>query len=129
MTDRASVIDAIEASWSQQTSGTPDDWSAANPAKGHCDVSSFVAWEHLGGELVLGQVHVDGAFQEHHYWNRIDGVDLDLTRSQFSGDETITEHSVLDSDDLAANQASMRPELRARIAEFRAAVTAALDRP
>ena len=128
MTSRAVVIEAIEASWSSSTSGVPDEWSQSNPAKGHCDVSSFVAWEHLGGDLVLGQVHLGGEFQEYHYWNRIDGVDLDLTRSQFRAGEIITEKTVLEADYLAGNQDAIRPEVAARIATFREIVAQRLGR-
>lgn len=117
--DRATIVEAIEASWSRETCGNPDDWTADNPALGHCDVSSFVAWEHLGGKLVLGQVFVDGDFQEHHYWNRFDDTDLDLTRSQFTGRETIEEKAVHTAQFLADNRAAMNPELQARIARFR----------
>ena len=126
MPDRDEVIAAIRESWSRATSGTPEEWCDRNPAKGHCDVSSFVAWEHLGGDLVLGQVHLRGEFQEFHYWNRVDGADLDLTRTQFTGREVITEDSVLESDFIAANQETMRPELIARIGAFRRAVNARL---
>lgn len=119
---RDAVIRAIAASWSRDTSAVPEQWSDSNPAKGHCDVSSFVAWEHLGGDLVLGQVHLDGTFQEFHYWNRVDDVDLDLTRTQFKNGEVITEDSVLDSAYLAEHQGAMRPELADRIAVFRETV-------
>lgn len=116
---RGAVVKAIAASWSRETSEVPDEWSEANRAKGHCDVSSFVAWEHLGGDLVQGQVHLHGEFQEYHYWNRLDGDDLDLTRGQFKSGEVVTEEKVLESAFLAANRESMRPELAARLDAFR----------
>ncbi len=119
---RAVIVEAIRASWSSETSERPDQWNPANPAMGHCDVSSFVAWEHLGGELVLGEVHLGGAFHEHHYWNRIDGVDLDLTASQFINGEVITEKQVLSTDFLSSNWDAIRPGVRARIEAFRTVV-------
>ena len=86
-------------------------------------MASFVAWELLGGDLVLGEVHRgDGSFQEHHYWNRIDGDDLDLTRQQFRADEVITERQVLGGEFLRTNQDAMRPEIRVRIDRFREVV-------
>ena len=126
MADRDEVVAAIEASWSRQTSWTPSEWDESNPAKGHCDVASMVAWEHLGGDVVQGEVHVDGAFQEFHYWNRLDGGDLDLTRDQFRGDEVITEVRTLSAEFLTANRTAMKPEVRARIAAFRDLVAAHL---
>lgn len=126
MNDISVVIDAIEASWCAETCPEPDKWSLGNPAYGQCEVSSFVAWEHLGGELVLGKVHLDGEFVEHHYWNRIDGTDIDLTRRQFKNGETITEEAVLAPDFITANRTSMRPEVSARIDRFGELVAAQL---
>ena len=91
VSDRPEVIRAIRASWSRETSADPDHWTVENPAKGHCDVSSFVAWEQLGGDLVLAQAFANGELQEHHYWNRIAGEDLDLTREQFEDDVEVRE--------------------------------------
>lgn len=113
------VVEAVAQSWAKETSEIPEQWVEENPAMGHCDVSSFVAWEHLGGQLVLGEVHRNGEFQEHHYWNRIEGVDLDLTRSQFRNGEVITEKDVLEEAYLRENQDAMRPDLLARISAFR----------
>ncbi|NND01893.1 MAG: hypothetical protein HKN91_03830 [Acidimicrobiia bacterium] len=129
MADTAQVIEAITASWSAATSACADQWTKQNRARGQCDVSSFVLWEHAGGDLVLGQVFVDGELVEHHYWNRIDGVDLDLTADQFSGEETIKEMTVVDSATLASNQDQMRQELATRIEILRRAVMARLALP
>ena len=121
--EHATIYEAIRASWSADTSATPEQWSAANPAKGQCDVSSFVAWEHLGGALVLGQVFVNGDQTEHHYWNRIAGVDLDLTHEQFDGSEDIREVALVTSEEIEAKRDTMRPELAARLALLRQRVS------
>ncbi|MEM7323822.1 MAG: hypothetical protein AAF531_12110 [Actinomycetota bacterium] len=123
MAERLMIIEAVNRSWARETAAVPELWDRRIPSRGHCDVSSFVAWEHLGGELVLGEVHRHGTFQEHHYWNRIDGVDLDLTRDQFRNGETITEREVLSEPFLRANHGRMRPDLRDRIATFRRSVS------
>ncbi|MGI9528446.1 MAG: YunG family protein [Acidimicrobiia bacterium] len=122
MDDRARVIDAIRGSWSAETSSTPDEWSTEVPAKGQCDASSFVAWEYLGGDLVLGQVFADGAQTEHHYWNRIDGEDLDLTGEQFTNGEDIREIATLGSEQLRTQQGSMKPDVASRIGVMRSLV-------
>ncbi|MGI9643353.1 MAG: YunG family protein [Acidimicrobiia bacterium] len=122
MDDRAQLVDAIRRSWSAETSGTPEEWSAAVPAKGQCDASSFVAWEYLGGDLVLGQVFVDGVQTEHHYWNRINGEDLDLTREQFMGEEDIREIAVLGSEQIRTQQGSLKPDVASRIDVMRSLV-------
>jgi len=45
----------------------------------------------VGGELILGQVHVDGVKVGHHWWNRLpDGTTVDLTAGQFHPGETVT---------------------------------------
>ncbi len=129
MPDRKEVIEAIRSCWSIETSGAPDEWTPQNPAKGHCDVSSFVAWDYLGGDLVLSQVFVEGVQTEHHYSNRIDGEDFDLTREQFTGDEVISEVSIVEYDYLKNNQASMKPEVAARLELMRAAVRGVLGDP
>ena len=100
-----------------------------NPALGQCEVASFVAWEHLGGELVLGRVVVDGVQTEHHYWNRVQGVDLDLSRDQFRGAEVIEELSTLDSATIRAQQGSIHPEMADRMVILRTAVAKLLGTP
>lgn len=129
MPDRDEVIEAIRNSWSVETSGTPEEWTPDNPAKGHCDVSSFVAWDYLGGDLVLSQVFVDGEMTEHHYSNRIDGEDFDLTREQFTGAEVINEIDVVKYDFLKSNQATLKPEVAGRLELMRAAVQPVLGEP
>ena len=122
MIERQQVLDAIRSCWAADTSGTPEEWSPQNPAKGQCDVSSFIAWEYLGGDLVLSRVFIDGEQTEHHYSNRLEGEDIDVTAGQFSGDEEIKEVSVVADDYLRKNRGTMRPELAARIVVMRSAV-------
>lgn len=45
----------------------------------------------LGGELIRGEVHVDGKHVDYHWWNRLGmGIETDLTREQFAPEETVT---------------------------------------
>lgn len=119
---RSDVVEAIRASWSRRSSAEPDKWTSDNPAKGQCEVSSFVFWEHVGGDLVLAKVLIDGEMSEYHYWNRVDGHDIDLTASQFDGTEEIVELSVLTSEEIDRRKSGMRPELAARIDALRSGV-------
>ena len=114
MIDRSVVIEAVRSCWSAETSAN-DHWSGDNPAKGQCEPSSFVAWRYLGGDLVVAKVLVDGEQVEHHYWNRIDGEDIDLTRAQFTNGEVIEVMRVLPSDFLAENMNEMKPGMLRRI--------------
>lgn len=108
------VRQAIERSWSEATCA-PGQWNPAVPAQGQCEVSSFVAWTHLGGDLVLGQVFRNGEFQEHHYWNRLDGVDVDLTRAQFSDEHRIEEVVAMTPEEVHAKRPEIHAELAGRI--------------
>jgi hypothetical protein len=45
----------------------------------------------LGGELIRGEVHVDGERVDYHWWNRLGmGIEIDLTREQFGPQEIVT---------------------------------------
>lgn len=83
----------IERSWSLETCDPVDaaDWSPLNPSRGQCGVTALVLNDIFGGELLLAEVHLpNGALQGYHYWNRLlSGEEVDLTRSQFSEEETV----------------------------------------
>ncbi|QGN50510.1 hypothetical protein GKC29_29255 [Micromonospora sp. WMMC415] len=100
LTSLAEVERAIRAAWSPDTCDPVDlpDWSPANPARGQCGVTALVLRELVGGELLLGPVlRRDGTRQGVHYWNRLDGgIEVDLTREQFSADEIVQEPVVVD---------------------------------
>jgi hypothetical protein len=86
---------ALRASWAADTC-SPDDldragWQPDNPAWGHCDITTLLLHDLLGGDLVVGEVHLDGAQHGFHWWNRLaNGVELDLTREQFRRGQVIT---------------------------------------
>jgi hypothetical protein len=51
----------------------------------------------LGGELLEAEVHFrDGRRQGFHYWNRLDGVEIDLTGDQFNEDELVQSPQVVE---------------------------------
>jgi hypothetical protein len=91
----AEIDRALRASWSADTC-SPDDaarapWTADNPAWGHCDVTALVVNDLLGGDLVVGEVHVDGEQHGYHWWNRLpSGIEIDLTREQFRDGQVVT---------------------------------------
>lgn len=84
---------ALRASWAADTS-SPDDrtqWAPDNPAWGHCDITALIVNDLFGGDLVVGEVHLDGEQHGYHWWNRLsNGVELDLTREQFRRGELVT---------------------------------------
>lgn len=97
----AEIDAAIRASWSAETC-SPDDvarrpWTDDNPAWGHCDLTSAIVHDLLGGDLVLGEVHVGGEQHGLHWWNRLDsGLEVDLTREQFRDGQVVTRVRVLE---------------------------------
>ncbi|MFJ7064679.1 hypothetical protein [Streptomyces sp. NPDC101115] len=90
---------ALRASWAADTS-SPDDqdeWRADNPAWGHCDITALVVNDLFGGDLVVGEVYLDGARRGYHWWNRLpSGVELDLTREQFQDGQAVTAARVVE---------------------------------
>ncbi len=87
------LLEAIRQSWSARTSATPADWSPSNPATAQCDASSCV-----GSTSAANSFSLVGEQTGHHYRNRVDGVDFDVTVDQFTGVEEIREIAVLDGD-------------------------------
>jgi hypothetical protein len=90
---------AISASWSLETCDPTDAprWTLANPSLGQCAVTALVVHDLLGGRLLEAEVHrEDGSRQGFHYWNRLTGVDIDLTREQFASTEHVQEPHLID---------------------------------
>ncbi|MGW6536528.1 YunG family protein [Streptomyces sp. NPDC055051] len=89
---------AVRSSWSAETC-TPEyrsRWTGDNPARDQCGVTAMVVNDLLGGELLRGEVHVDGERVDYHWWNRLGmGVEIDLTREQFGPEETVTDGIVI----------------------------------
>ncbi|MGH9112492.1 MAG: YunG family protein [Acidimicrobiales bacterium] len=91
----AEVDRALRASWASDTCSTDDaartPWTAANPAWGHCDITALVLNDILGGDLMVGEVHLDGQRHGYHWWNRlVTGVEIDLTREQFQHGQRVS---------------------------------------
>lgn len=83
----------LRAAWGPDTCDPHDlaNWRPDNPARGQCGVTALVLQDLLGGELMRGEVHVDGAKIGHHWWNRLpDGTTVDLTAEQFHPGERVT---------------------------------------
>lgn len=91
---------AVRAGWSRDTCDPVDlpDWTPADPSRGQCGTTALVVHDLLGGELLIARVlRTDGSQQGVHYWNRLaGGVEVDLTREQFSTDEIVQAPQVAD---------------------------------
>ena len=91
---------AIRGAWSAASCDPVDlpQWSPQNPARGQCAVTALVVQELVGGDLLLAEVRRDdGSLQGVHYWNRLEGgLEIDLTREQFSAAEIVQAPSVVE---------------------------------
>jgi hypothetical protein len=96
----AEIDAAVRASWAADTCSDDDaarePWTSANPAWGHCDVTALVVNDLLGGDLLMGEVHLDGEPQGFHAWNSVGaGLEIDLTREQFTHGQLVTSGQVI----------------------------------
>ena len=83
--DIQSLTRAVQASWNAETHYVAITFSAENPSRGQCVISSLVVQDYLGGELV--RVAAKGVgIDEKHYYNMLDdGTTIDTTRQQYNG--------------------------------------------
>lgn len=82
----------IRAAWGPDTCypDSRDSWDPDNPARDQCGMTALVVQDVLGGDLILGEVHVNGSKVGNHYWNQLpDGTVVDLTGDQFLPDESV----------------------------------------
>ena len=120
------VAAAVRSGWGRDNCAQPDDWTPERPSQTQCDASSFVAWEMLGGDLVLGRVTVDGVRTQHRCRNRLDGLDVDLTADQFGDHEVATETAVVTTAEISERRSGTRDELADRIGRLRGRTLRAL---
>jgi hypothetical protein len=77
------VASALRQSWSRATAR---QWTEKNPAAGQCNVTALLVHELFGGELLKTPLP-----EGDHFYNRIDGVRFDFTKSQFARAITYTD--------------------------------------
>ena len=76
--DEDRLRSVLARAWSLETA---KQWTPDRPAAGQCNVTTVVVHDLFGGDILktsLPDYDVD------HFYNRIDGVVVDLTDSQFS---------------------------------------------
>lgn len=76
--------DKLEKAWCAETSYYSETWNEANPTYGQCAVTALLVNDILGGEIVWAEVDLFDGKKESHYFNLIDGKEIDITRSQFT---------------------------------------------
>lgn len=83
----------LNGSWNKATSNDPE-WTISNPSRGQCAVTALVVNDFLGGDIIRCEVY-EGAVRTSHYFNRVDGKLIDLTRDQFEPWATVVDEFVL----------------------------------
>jgi hypothetical protein len=73
----------IGPAWCAETSACQDKWSKENPALGQCAATAALVREELGGVVVWALAELPDGTRESHYWNVVEGEEVDLTRDQF----------------------------------------------
>lgn len=112
------LAQAVKQSWSRNTSYWAADWSVENPAWGQCAVTALVVQDYVGGDL-LGAT--DGSID--HYWNLVDGVEIDLTSEQFPAPP----HWARTPERVCRETLLANPKTQHRYDELQARVAARLD--
>lgn len=76
------------------------DWTEDNRFFGHCAIVVAMVYDKFGGKIKRGVLKNLGYS---HYWNNIDGIDIDATRVQFGKDEPITDISEVSIERILGN--------------------------
>ena len=74
----------LNKAWCAETSYYHEAWNSSNPAYGQCAVTALIVNDILGGEIVWAEVDLLDGKYESHYFNLVDGEEIDLTKEQFS---------------------------------------------
>src|SRR3954447_26928695 len=101
---RSEIESAIEASWSIETTYCVENYINRDPAWGNCAVTALLVQDLLGGELMQGCAIEPGQAGTAHYWNRVDGLDMDLTWRQFVQGTILTDTALADYNALVENE-------------------------
>ena len=84
---------AVRASWGPDTTFASTDYmtrGSGQPSRGQCGTTALVLQGLLGGDLMVADVEYEGRVEGVHYWNvTAGGIEVDLTRDQFTGTETL----------------------------------------
>ena len=109
----AAIRTDLHRHWRAETSFSPAEWTPDRPSFGQCAVTSMIIYDRFGGEILrtVNQGVV-------HYWNRVDGIEVDLTRDQF--DTWAPEDEIVTVD--RADLASSGPTIAARHLQLDAAL-------
>lgn len=89
--DFSILQNALIKAWNRDTSYCSVIWHEKNPALGQCAVTALVVNDYLGGEIVWSEAILPNGEKISHYFNFINGREVDLTRAQFPSRTIIPE--------------------------------------
>lgn len=72
----------VTIGWEESTCFSKKQWNPTNKACGQCNGTALLVQEYFGGDIIA-YPNPNNA-KEMHFFNRIGGVDIDLTSDQFS---------------------------------------------
>jgi len=87
--DLQTLKKALMESWGEDTASKNVIWKEYNPSLGQCSISALVVQDYLHGEIVFSDVKLPNGSVVSHYFNCINGVEVDVTREQFRGKVTV----------------------------------------
>lgn len=92
------LTNAIKMSWGKDTAYREDaeKWSSDNPSIGQCAVTALIINDFYGGKIYSG-ISKDGIT---HFWNKIYGIKIDLTKNQFKDTKKFTDQKQWEKDEL-----------------------------
>ncbi len=82
---------ALRISWSRETSYCPDEWNESNSSFGQCAITALIVNDYFGGEIVWAEAVLPDSQKVSHFFNYINGKEVDLTRAQFPEGAVIPE--------------------------------------
>lgn len=93
----------LKKSWSKETCHLPlqDRWNTGQPEIGQCAVTVLVIQDYFGGKIAHD-------IKNKHYWNIVDGVEIDITRKQFPRDTIFTIDEFVNRESLFSIKAKTR---------------------
>ena len=84
------LTNAFKIAWSEDTSSN-ENWSSENSASGQCVVTACILQDYLSGEILHTTATLLDGTTISHYFNRLNGADIDLTKQQFPAGAVFSE--------------------------------------
>lgn len=81
--DLQGFVALMRSCFTADTTETPNHWTPERPGTGHCAVAAILIRDHFGGTIVQGWASQPGGAPTAHFWNRLQGLEVDATWEQF----------------------------------------------